>query len=69
MYYGYKICRSSEYIRVLNISGFIKKTLNQIDLWQDSKYSSGSEHVTVLNMPGLHKVLNNTLYYRYLIGF
>ena len=69
MYHGYKICKGSEYIRVLNISGFIKKTLNQIDLWQDSKYSSGSEHVTVLNMSGLHKVLNNTFYYRYLIGF
>ena len=40
-----------------------------IDAWQDSKYSSGSEHVTVLNMPGLHKVLNKRLNYRCLIGF
>ena len=31
IYHGFKICQSSEYIRVLNMSGFIKKTLHHID--------------------------------------
>ena len=39
------------------------------DAWQGSKYSSGSEYDRVLNIPGLNKVLNKTLHYRYLIGF
>ena len=37
------------------------------DAWQDSKYSSGTENATILNMPGLRKVLNKTFHYRYLI--
>ena len=40
----------------------------QRDAWQDSKYSSSSEHTTALNMPGLHKVLKKRHHYRYLIG-
>ena len=27
IYHGFKICQGSEYIRVLNMSGFVKKTL------------------------------------------
>ena len=33
-----------------------------IDALQDSKYSSGSEHATALNIPGLQKVLNKILH-------
>ena len=43
--------------------------LHHIDAWQDSDYSSGSEHAMVLNMPGLHKALSKTFHYGYLIGF
>ena len=57
IYHGFKICQGSEYIRVLNMSGFIKKTLHHIDTWQGIDYSSGSSYTRVLNMPGLHKVL------------
>ena len=38
-----------------------------IDAWQDSEYSLGSKYGRVLNMSGLHKVLNKTHHYRYLI--
>ena len=102
LHLGFKICQGSKCIRILNMSGFIKKTLHHIDAWQstdyfsgsgytrvlicqgytnflrkccmidalqDSKYSSSSDHATILNMPGLCKVLNKTLHYRYLIGF
>ena len=57
---GFQICEG--YTR------FLKKCCI-IDAWQDSKYSSGSKHGTVLNVPGLRKVLKKTLHYRYLIGF
>ena len=57
IYHGFKICQGSEYIKVLNMSRFIKKTLHHIDAWQGSNYSSGSAYTRVLNMPGLHKVL------------
>ena len=40
-----------------------------IDAWQDSEYSSDSEYGRVLNMPGLHEVLNKMLHCGYLIGF
>ena len=40
-----------------------------IDARQDYAYSSGHEYGKVLNRPGLHKVLNKTLYYKNLIGF
>ena len=43
--------------RVLNVSGFIKETLNHIDAWQGSDYSSGSAYTRVLNMQALQKVL------------
>ena len=52
-----------DYITVLNMSSFIKKTLHHIDAWQGFDYSSGSEYTRVLNMPVLHKVLNKPLYY------
>ena len=57
--------------RVLHIPG-LQKNLKKcciIDAWQDSKYSLGSEDGTALNMPGLPKVLRNTVHYIYLIGF
>ena len=57
IYHVFKVCQGSEYIRVLNMSGFIKKTLHHIDAWQGTDYSSGSAYTRVLNMPGLHKVL------------
>ena len=38
-----------------------------IDAWQDSEYSLGSKYGRVLNMSGLHKVLNKTHHYIYLI--
>ena len=60
IYHGFKICQGSEYIRVLNMSGFIKKTLHHIDAWQGTDYSSGSAYTRVLNMPGLHKVLKKS---------
>ena len=53
IYHGFKICQGSEYIRVLNMSGFIKKTLHHIDAWQGTDYFSGSAYTRVLNMPGL----------------
>ena len=34
IYHGSKICQSYEYIRVLNMSGFIKKTLHHIDAYR-----------------------------------
>ena len=40
-----------------------------IDALQDYVYSSGSEYGKVLNIPGIHKVLNKTLHYKNLIGF
>ena len=55
--HGFKICQNSEYIRVLNMPGFIKKTLHNIDAWQSSDYSSGSAYIRDLNIPGLQKVL------------
>ena len=42
----------------LNVSDFIKKTLNHIDAWPGSDYSSGSAYTKVLDMPGLQEVLN-----------
>ena len=61
---GFKICQGSEYIKVLNMSGFIKKTQHHIDAWQGTDYSSGSAYTRVLNMPGLHKVLKKMLHHR-----
>ena len=69
IYHGFKICQGSEYIKVLNMSRFIKKTLHHIDAWQGSNYSSGSGYTRVLNMPGLHKVLKKMLHYRCWTGF
>ena len=69
IYHGFKMCQGSEYIRVLNMSGFIKKTLHHIDAWQSTDYSSGSAYTRVLNMPGLHKVLKKMLHHRCLTGF
>ena len=57
IYHGFKICQSSEYIRVLNISGFIKKTLHHIYALQGTDYFSGSAYTRVLNMPGLYKAV------------
>ena len=51
-----------------NMPGLIKTTLHHRCL-RGSEYSSGPEYIRILNMPGLHKVLNKTLRYRYLIGF
>ena len=56
IYHGSKIFQGSEYIRVLNMSGFIKKTIHHIDAWQGTDYSPGSACTKVLNMPGLRKV-------------
>ena len=53
IYHGFKIFQSFEYIRVLNMSGFIKKTLYHIDVCHGTDYSSGSAYTRVLNMPGL----------------
>ena len=47
---------------IVYISEFIKKRYI-IDTWQGSEYSSGSGYGRVLNIPGLHKVLNKTLCY------
>ena len=48
--------------RVLNMSGFIKKTLHHIDAWQGSDYSSVSAYTRVLNLPVLHKVVKKMLH-------
>ena len=69
IYHSFKICQGSEYIKVLNMSRFIKKTLHHIDVWQGSNYSSGSAYTRVLNMPGLHKVLKKMLHHRCWTGF
>ena len=53
---------------MLGLHKVLKKYCS-IDAWQDSEYSSSSEYGRILNMPGLHKVLNKTLHYKYLIGF
>ena len=59
----------SEYIRVLIMSGFIKKALHHIDTWKSSYCSSVSAYNSVLNMPMLHKVLKKILHHRCLTGF
>ena len=69
IYHGLRICQGSEYIRVLIMSGFIKKTLYHIDAWQGSDYSWGSAYTRVLNMTGLHKLLKKWLHHRCLTGF
>ena len=46
IYHSFKICQSSEYIRVLNMSDFIKKTLYHIYVWQGTDYSSGSAYTS-----------------------
>ena len=63
MSHGFKICQGSEYIRVLNMSVFIKKTLHHIDAWQGSDYFA---YTRVLN---IHKVLKKMLHHRWLTGF
>ena len=68
IYHGFKICQGSECIRVLNMSGVVKKTLHHIDAWQGTDYSSGSAYTRVLTMPGLHKVLKKMLHHRCLTG-
>ena len=40
-----------------------------VDLWQYSEYPLDSEYAIVLNIQGLHKVVNKTLHYRYFTGF
>ena len=67
----------SEYTRVLNILDFwichgytrfwIKYFV--IDVWQYSEYALDSEYATVLNMLGLHQVVNKIFHHRYLTGF
>ena len=39
-----------------------------IDVWQYSEYGLGSEYGTVLNMLGLHKVVNKISHHRLLTG-
>ena len=56
-YFIVYIWQGSEFIRVLNMPGFIKKTLHHIDAWQSSDYTSGSAYTRDLNIPGLQKVL------------
>ena len=41
---GSKYTTVSKYVRVLNMSGFIKKSLHHIDAWQGTDYSSGSAY-------------------------
>ena len=53
IYHSFKICQYSKYFRVLNVSGFIKKTLHHIDAWQSSDYSLDSAYTLVLNMLGV----------------
>ena len=40
-----------------------------IDVWRYYKYALDSEYARVLNMQGLHIVLNKILHNRYLTGF
>ena len=60
----FKICHATEYIRVLNMPGFINKTLHHIDARQGTDYSSGFAYIRVLNMPGLHKAILRMLHHR-----
>ena len=62
------MCQGSQYIRVLNMSGFIKKTQHHKD-GQGSDYSLGSAYFGVPNIPGLRKVLEKKLHHRYLTRF
>ena len=60
----YVYSSGSECTRILNVPElrrFLKK--------HDCEYSSDSKYVWVLNMQGLHKILNKTLHGRYLLGF
>ena len=66
IYHDFKICQGFEYIRVLNMSGFIKKILHHIDAWRGTDCSFGSAYTRV---PGLHKVLKKLLHHRCLTGF
>ena len=68
IYHSFIICLSSKHIGVLNMSAFIKKTLHHIVAWQGTDYSSDSAYTRVLNMLGLHKVLNKMLHHRCLTG-
>ena len=69
IYHAFKICQNSEYIRVLNMSGFIKKMLHHKDDWQGSDYFSGFAYTRVLNIPWSHKVLKKMMHHRWLTGF
>ena len=40
-----------------------------IDAWQYSEYALDSEYATVLNMLGLHKIMNKVFHHGYLTGF
>ena len=49
----------------------LHKVLNKIfhDVWQYCEYALDSEYASVLNMLGLHMVLNKILHNRYFTGF
>ena len=61
---GFEYTTVPKYVRVLNMSGFIKKTLHYIDAWQGTDYSSGSVYTRVQNMLGLHKPCKKMLDHR-----
>ena len=74
---GSNIWDGSKYASIQDILGFwicqgyiwfsIKRFI--IDILKYSEYALGSEYARVLNMVGLHIVLNKILHYRYLTGF
>ena len=51
------------------MSGFIKKTLQYIDAWSGTVYSSGSAYTRDLNVLGFHKIFEKMLLHRCSTGF
>ena len=63
--HGFQICCDSGCTRVLNMSGFIEKTLHHIDAWKGSDYSSSSGSKYARVTEGSKKMMHH----RCLTGF
>ena len=65
--FDFRIYQSWEYIRVLK-QARVTQGFEWDVLWQYSEYALDSEYARVLNMLGLHKILNKIVHHRYFIG-
>ena len=64
--FNFRIYQSWEYIRVLKYARVTQGFEWHIS-WQHSEYALDSEYARVLNMLGLHKILNKILHHRHFI--